>query len=550
MTKVNKITGKVTDAFLCKPLPNVKITVKDVDKNILSTAYTYKYGEWELSLSENAYSFKFEKLNYVSKEIVTSEDFPRLVRMLEDNLIGYQNKLWFYPGEEVTAFVHSNSNFNAKLVKHGLNNKDILNLGSFPDATQNVPDGFFVDRGLDWKDTIKYKIPDDAETGLYSLKLTTDKGAGYSITFVVQPKTDQDTDKKILVLASSNNWQTYNVWGGRSRYRNFENPKSAQLISNLKTLGLRFAPENLKTFIKKILRKYTVVSIKNHPNASQFRPLSIRRPHPNCSISEESVMDQFTSHLAAGEWRVTSWLEREGFKYDMISGYELHHNPDILKNYDVFILSTHSEYWSKEMFNTLKQFYNNGGSILNLSGNSIYREVEFLDNGNLRCTSLRFTDSAEDESQVIIVRFDMRGYGNCAPYKIIKADHWVFNGTNLRKGDLFAQHSLNHHSDKSVKHFDKDPASSPGMAILTGDGGSGWETDKITATAPKDSELLAKGTNNRGGGADMVIRESCGKGIMFSASSITFGGTLLIDENCSKIVKNVLIKALSKNQPS
>jgi len=550
MTAVNEIAGKVTDAFLCKPLINVKITVKDVDSNMLSTTYSSKNGEWNLSLSESAYSVVFEKTGYVSKEIVTSENFPAVVRMLEDILIGYQNKLWFYPGEEVTAFVHSDIDFNAKLVRHGLKNKDLQDLGSFPAITQNVPDGFFVAKGLNWKNTIKYKIPDDAETGLFSLKLTSFKNVEYSITFIVQPKIYQDNNKKILVLASTNNWQTYNIWGGRSRYRNFENPKTTRLVNNLKTFGLRFIPENIKTLTKKILRKHTVVTIKDHPHAFQFRSLSIRRPHPNCSINEESVMNKFTSHLAPGEWRVTSWLEREGFKYDMISGYELHHNPDMLKNYDVLILSTHCEYWSTEMFYSLKEFYNNGGSILNLSGNSIYREVEFLDNGNLRCTSLRFADSAEDESQVVSVRFDMRGYGSCSPYKVVKADHWVFKGTDLQNGNLFAQHSLNHPTDKAVKHFEEDPASSPGMAVLTGDGGSGWETDKITSTAPKDSVLLAKGTNSRKGGADMVIRESNGKGIMFSASSITFGGTLLIDDNCSKVVKNVLTKALLSNQSS
>ena len=41
----------------------------------------------------------------------------------------------------------------------------------------------------------------------------------------------------------------------------------------------------------------------------------------------------------------------------------------------------------------------------------------------------------------------------------------------------------------------------------------------------------------------MVVRDPDGKhGLIFSASSITFGGTLLIDKNCSQIIKNVLNK--------
>jgi N,N-dimethylformamidase len=174
--------------------------------------------------------------------------------------------------------------------------------------------------------------------------------------------------------------------------------------------------------------------------------------------------------------------------------------------------------------------------------------VEFYNDGSLHCTSLRFTDSVEDESQLIGVRFDMRGYGSCAPFKTLDSSHWVFEGTGLRNGDLFADKSLNHFSGNSNKDFNSDPASQPGMAPLIGNGGSGWETDKITKTSPPDIKLLAKGMNKRRGGADMIIREPENKGIMFSASSITFGGSLLIDEVSSKIVNNVIKKSLSNKK--
>ncbi len=106
---------------------------------------------------------------------------------------------------------------------------------------------------------------------------------------------------------------------------------------------------------------------------------------------------------------------------------------------------------------------------------------------------------------------------------------------------------MNHYTAQSSKNFNVDPASNPGMAPLTGDGGSGWETDKITDSAPADIILLAKGANKRSGGADMIIRESSNGNLMFSASSITFGGSLLIDSSCSKIINNVLKKALKIN---
>ncbi|HEY6907704.1 MAG TPA: hypothetical protein VI230_09555, partial [Ignavibacteriaceae bacterium] len=56
-----------------------------------------------------------------------------------------------------------------------------------------------------------------------------------------------------------------------------------------------------------------------------------------------------------------------------------------------------------------------------------------------------------------------------------------------------------------------------------------------------------KGANKFRGGADMIVREPDGHGLLFSASSITFGGTLLVDENSSKIVKNVLERINVRN---
>ena len=43
----------------------------------------------------------------------------------------------------------------------------------------------------------------------------------------------------------------------------------------------------------------------------------------------------------------------------------------------------------------------------------------------------------------------------------------------------------------------------------------------------------------------MIIRETAGNGIIFSASSIAFGGSLLIGRPASVIVKNGLNKALN-----
>ena len=64
-----------------------------------------------------------------------------------------------------------------------------------------------------------------------------------------------------------------------------------------------------------------------------------------------------------------------------------------------------------------------------------------------------------------------------------RPEHWVFEGTALRKGDRFGTRMLH---------------------ARYGDGASGHETDKISPSSPKNVELLAKGLNPDDGGAHIL----------------------------------------------
>jgi len=61
---------------------------------------------------------------------------------------------------------------------------------------------------------------------------------------------------------------------------------------------------------------------------------------------------------------------------------------------------------------------------------------------------------------------------------------------------------------------------------------------------PIGTVVLARGTNP-GYGADMTCYETPAGGIIFSAGSISFGGSLAQDPTLQTIVKNVLDQCLS-----
>ena len=75
-------------------------------------------------------------------------------------------------------------------------------------------------------------------------------------------------------------------------------------------------------------------------------------------------------------------------------------------------------------------------------------------------------------------------------------------------------------------------------------GASGHEMDKISASSPKNTQLLAKGLNPDDGGAEIVYHEPDGGGAVFSVGSITYPCSVIVDDTISRITTNVLKRFL------
>lgn len=135
----------------------------------------------------------------------------------------------------------------------------------------------------------------------------------------------------------------------------------------------------------------------------------------------------------------------------------------------------------------------------------------------------RFDKRVESEANLLGVVFNPAGIMTGAPYRTLMADHWAFAGTGLKDGDHFGAKSLHMRC--------------PG-------GASGHETDKVSASSPKNVQILAKGTNPDDGGADMVLFDTPSGGRVFSVGSICWPSSLPVDDGVSRITANVLRRFL------
>jgi len=288
---------------------------------------------------------------------------------------------------------------------------------------------------------------------------------------------------------------------------------------------------------KSDLPRYKLSDYGEWKSAPEFEPISFDRPEPYNHVPEATechhpIEGRQACHLAPAEWRLLGWLERQGHAYDLYADYQLHDGTLNLDAYRILILNTHPEYWSEAMYRHVKRWvFERSGRLMYLGGNGINCAVEFLDHGkHMRCLNQwpaglesRFHHRVESEANLLGVVFTDPGAMTSAPYEVHTADHWVFAGTGLERGDLFGTKILHERY---------------------GDGASGHETDKISPSSPKNTLLLAKGRNPDDGGAHLAYYETPKGGAVFSAGSITYPTGLLSDPNISRITSNVIERFL------
>src|SRR5258708_6096740 len=278
----------------------------------------------------------------------------------------------------------------------------------------------------------------------------------------------------------------------------------------------------------------------------EYAPLYFERPEQgNCVRRDEECADPLRGRtecgMAPAEWRLLAWLEREGYGYDLYSEYHLHSGELDISSYKVLMLGVRREYCSRGMYARVTTWvFRLGGKLMYMGRNGLNCEVEFIDEATLhfntqlastggemvvndpetgRPTESRFHRRVESEANLLGVVCSDSGIMTAAPYKVLNAGHWIFKGAGLREGDTFGEANLHERCSG---------------------GASGHETDKMSASSPPNTVLLAKGLNPDNGGAEMVYHETASGGAVFSTGSITYPASLLDDSAISQITGKVI----------
>ena len=442
---------------------------------------------------------------------------PKRFRLLADRLLGYAWPKWVQPGEQVELRMHAAEPFWVTLWRYGWEKEQVADLGRFDSFgpggdRQIVPDEDFASTGCQWNHN-GYPFGPDARNvisapdrpGFYYVHMTARSGAFFNFPLIVAPAAGEETGD-VAVLASTMDWNAYNDFGGRSNY------VAAGELPLEPAVNVR----QISPYLRDTGGRWW-----SRPD-DDYAPLSFDRPEPVNRIDlEETITTPMwrigSEHVAPATWRLVGWLEREGIDADLYAENQLDSGVLDLDRYKILILDQHPEYWTRKMYDAVKAWvFERGGKLMYLGGNGLDCEVELVADGSAGIylngdqsyyvTNRDFTGGPfsfsprrierggrfECPAALIGVRTTLTGMGTAAPYRLLDADHFAFEGTGLAEGDLFGHASLDMRED--------------------GFGASGHETDRTCEHTPAGTRMLAKGVNpHEGGGGIGLLRDGLGR---------------------------------------
>ncbi|WP_405848848.1 hypothetical protein OG211_16310 [Streptomyces niveus] len=257
----------------------------------------------------------------------------------------------------------------------------------------------------DWKRTLTVRA-DGWPEGAYLLRLDASSGHQRYIPLIVRSRSA--AGRTVLMHAPAT-WQAYNLWGGYNLYEG-----------------------------------------KNGAYGARSLAVSFDRPY------DKNGAEKFLVHERA----LVVLAERLGIPLAYTTGIDVHLSPSVLRGATAAISLGHDEYWTPEQRRHFTGARDAGTNLAFLGANTCFRRIRLEragDGGPVRTvvcyktdyegdpylaehrsmvtTDFRVSPAADPESSMTGVLYE--GFPTDAPYVVHGADHWIFEGTGVKRGDSF-----------------------------------------------------------------------------------------------------------------
>lgn len=357
---------------------------------------------------------------------------------------GYCSRTSVRAGETLALYVSTNppSPFTLDIYRTGFyggtGGRHMLRLGPFAGVVQpDPPVGKHRVRECRWSPCTEITIPRDWLSGVYVGKLTAARESLQSyVIFIVR----DDRRADFIFQCSDTTWQAYNRW-----------PDQFALYDDGKDQWY-WGPDVAVSF--------------DRPYAKY------------CQILDAPLS------TGSGEWFLWEfpfayWLESLGYDVTYISNVDTHADAAGLLRAGGFLSVGHDEYYSLAMFNNLKAAIAAGVNVGFFSGNTCCGRIEFepsatgvpdriysrtdfygpRDEADLqRIPSMRRLPHQSPNSNELVGARNLAPFTGGADWICAAPDHWIFEGTGMKKGDSIP--------GLVGWEWHGDPAKIPGLEIV------------------------------------------------------------------------------------
>jgi N,N-dimethylformamidase len=416
-----------------------------------------------------------------------------------------------------------------------------------------VPDQYdalsFHDDDLDdarWQPTARFAVPADLASGAYAAWVRGADGAADWIPFFVSPGPDQTTADIALLIP------TLSYLAYANEHSASDNPA----VENREFIEAGYQPED-----HYVIEVPAIGLYDHHPDGSGVcystwrRPMVNMRPHYKMPLIRGA-------HQFPADLQLIDWLSTEKFEHDTITDHDLHADGvGLLGKYRVIVTGSHPEYWSGQMLDALDSYLRAGGRLMYLGGNGLYWVTTIDPNRPDRIEVRRgrrgtgtwrsepgedfhdttgelgglWRDRGRPPQRLVGVGMDSQGFDRALPYHRTAAAEdpraaWIFAG--VPDGPIGGCETDRYDVALGTPRH--------ALCIATATGFSDSYQHVVEEVASSDSKQ--GGTVSDKVRADLVYFEGPNGGGVFSTGSITWCGSLGIDEAVSRITSNVLAR--------
>ncbi|MEV0590322.1 N,N-dimethylformamidase beta subunit family domain-containing protein [Nonomuraea cavernae] len=367
--------------------------------------------------------------------------------MLRAAVEGYAGGRSYAPGETLTVHCTADvPSFDIEIARCGRTREVVWTAEGIEGHQREIPADVGA-RGCGWPSSFELVLPPDWRPGYYEVSFAwpgkDDRELNLPAFFVLRSSPERPRPP-ILLLLTDTTYNAYNDWNhSRSLYTggshvSFERPFAPGFLTRPPDLRLRAA---------------TAMGTFDPAFRTQRATVDAHRLSGWC----------YGAGFYQWERPFITWAEEEGIELDFAVSSDLEFRPEVLDGRQLVVSVGHDEYWSWAMRDSMEEFITGGGNVMFLTGNAVFWQVRFEDEGRVM-VSYKYAAPREDplrgterqsgmwsdsvvgrpENQLTGVSFTHGGYVRAGHgvargpggYLVWRPDHWIFEGTDVRYGDL------------------------------------------------------------------------------------------------------------------